>query len=95
MRPLLRQLPVRTLLASRTTSLSTRSTTTTSAFSTTSFRRTDDAHEPRYDPPGGWLWGRPPGEKYEKEGWEGIWYWGVWGSLGLTVVAYAYKPDTS
>jgi len=36
-----------------------------------------------------------PGEKYQKEGWEGVWVWGFFGSLGLGVVAYAFKPDTS
>jgi hypothetical protein len=54
-----------------------------------------DAHEDHYDPPSGWLWGVKPGEKYQKEGWEGIWVWGFFGSLGLGVVAYAFKPDTS
>lgn len=53
------------------------------------------AHEDHYDPPSGWLWGIPPGEKYKKEGWENIWIWGFFGSLGLGIVAYAYKPDTS
>lgn len=52
-------------------------------------------HESHYDPPGGWLFGVPPGEKYKEEGWERIWVWGFWGSLGVAVVAYAYKPDTS
>ncbi|KAF2121383.1 NADH:ubiquinone oxidoreductase 11.6kD subunit [Lophiotrema nucula] len=52
-------------------------------------------HGPSYDPPSGWLFGVKPGEKYEKEGWEGIWYWGFFGSIGLAVVAYAFKPDTS
>jgi hypothetical protein len=54
-----------------------------------------DAHEDQYDPPSGWLWGVKPGEKYQKEGWEGVWVWGFFGSLGLGVVAYAFKPDTS
>ncbi|KAH0544082.1 hypothetical protein FGG08_001700 [Glutinoglossum americanum] len=52
-------------------------------------------HEDRFDPPGGWLFGVPPGEKYKKEGWENIWMYGFFGSLGLAVVAYAFKPDTS
>lgn len=51
-------------------------------------------HEDHYDPPTGWLWGVPPGEQYKKEGWEGVWYWGFYGSLGLAVLAYAGKPDT-
>ncbi|KAF2263341.1 NADH:ubiquinone oxidoreductase 11.6kD subunit [Lojkania enalia] len=51
--------------------------------------------EPQYDPPTGWLFGVKPGEKYEKEGWEGIWYWGYFGSFALAAIAYAFKPDTS
>ena len=35
-----------------------------------------------------------PGEKYENEGWEKVWYWGFYGSLLIGVVAYCYKPDT-
>lgn len=34
----------------------------------------DHAHEDHYDPPGGWLFGVKPGEKYENEGWENIWF---------------------
>ncbi len=65
---------------------------TTRAFSSSATRPA--SHEQHYDPPGGWLWGIPPGQKYENEGWEPIWYWGFFGSLGLAVVAYCYKPDT-
>jgi len=66
-------------------------------FSSTSAARggADHAHEDHYDPPTGWLWGIKPGEKYQKEGWEGLMVWGFFGSLGLGVVAYAFKPDTS
>jgi hypothetical protein len=53
------------------------------------------AHEDHYDPPSGWLWGIKPGEKPEKEGWENIYIYGMFGSLGLAAVAYAFKPDTS
>ena len=53
------------------------------------------SHESHYDPPSGWLFGVPPGQKYQKEGWENTWVYGFWGSLVLGVVAYAYKPDTS
>ncbi|CAL3968915.1 unnamed protein product [Diplocarpon coronariae] len=55
----------------------------------------DHAHEDHFDPPSGWLFGVKPGEKAEKEGWEGIWVYGFFGSLGLAAVAYAFKPDTS
>lgn len=54
-----------------------------------------DDHGSHYDPPGGWLWGIRPGEKYEKEGWENLFFYGFYGSIGLAVVAYAFKPDTS
>ena len=53
------------------------------------------SHESHYDPPSGWLFGVPPGEKYKNEGWENTWVYGFWGSLLFGVVAYAYKPDTS
>jgi hypothetical protein len=66
-----------------------------------SFRRTfsqtksaQSGHGPSYDPPSGWLFGVKPGEKYQKEGWEGVWYWGFYGSFALATIAYAFKPDT-
>ncbi|MCJ1252562.1 hypothetical protein MMC24_000368 [Lignoscripta atroalba] len=68
-------------------------------FSTSSSYRAGPAadahHEDHYDPPSGWLFGVPPGEKYKKEGWENIWVYGFFGSLLMAVVAYAYKPDSS
>lgn len=54
----------------------------------------DHAHEDHYDPPGGWLFGVKPGEKYENEGWENVWFYGFWGSMLFGVVGYCYKPDT-
>ena len=62
-----------------------------------SFSQTKSAqggHGPSYDPPSGWLFGVKPGEKYQKEGWEGVWYWGFYGSFALATIAYAFKPDT-
>ncbi|KAL9007191.1 MAG: hypothetical protein Q9188_000125 [Gyalolechia gomerana] len=56
--------------------------------------RSGDTHS-HFDPPSGWLWGIPPGEKKEKEGWESVWIYGFFGGLLMGVVAYAYKPDTS
>ena len=50
--------------------------------------------ESPYDPPGGWLWGVPPGEKYQNEGWENAMKWGFGGCAVLAVVGYAFKPDT-
>lgn len=64
------------------------------SISSSACHRAGDSHDSHYDAPGGWLWGVPPGEKPVKEGWENIWYWGFYGSLGLAVIAYAYKPDT-
>lgn len=64
-------------------------------LSITHTRLASDSHESHYDPPGGWLWGVPPGQKYEKEGWEGVWIWGFFGGLAVGAVAYIYKPDTS
>jgi hypothetical protein len=75
-----------------------RSTTTPStsrAFTTALRTRSDDSHGSHYDPPTGWLWGIPPGQKYEKEGWENAVYYGLCGSLVLAAVGYAFKPDTS
>lgn len=49
--------------------------------------------ESQFDPPTGWLWGIKPGEKPEPEGWE----WPMYlfcGSLVVTGVALAFKPDT-
>ncbi|KAI9713797.1 MAG: hypothetical protein M1820_000527 [Bogoriella megaspora] len=55
----------------------------------------EHGHEDHYDTPGGWLWGVPPGQKYQKEGWEDVWIWGFFGSMAVLVVGYVYKPDTS
>ena len=63
-------------------------------ISSTPALRGGDAHGDHYDPPTGWLFGVKPGEKYEKEGWEGPVYWGLCGSIVFGIVAYAFKPDT-
>ena len=67
-------------------------TTTPRAFSVSTHRAGGGA---QYDPPTGWLFGVKPGEKYEKEGWENLFFYGFYGSLGVFAVAYAFKPDTS
>ncbi|RAL17229.1 uncharacterized protein BO97DRAFT_401908 [Aspergillus homomorphus CBS 101889] len=64
------------------------------SFSTRSNLRAAD-HGDHYDPPTGYLFGLKPGQKYQKEGWENIWYYGFIGSLLVTGVAYVFKPDTS
>ena len=53
------------------------------------------SHGSQYDPPTGWLFGVKPGEKYQKEGWEGLFFYGFCGSLIVFTIAYAFKPDTS
>ncbi|KAK7058905.1 hypothetical protein VNI00_001529 [Paramarasmius palmivorus] len=37
----------------------------------------------------------PPGQKRVKEGWENIWYIGMFGSMAFAAVMLYYKPDTS
>ncbi|KAL1306762.1 hypothetical protein AAFC00_005425 [Neodothiora populina] len=64
-------------------------------LSITSQLRSAESHGDHYNPPGGWLFGVKPGEKYENEGWEKIWYWGFFAPLALCVIGYCYKPDTS
>lgn len=64
------------------------------AFSTRTSQRAAD-HGNHYDPPTGYLFGVKPGQKYEKEGWENIFYFGFIGSLIATGIAYVFKPDTS
>ncbi|KAF2755395.1 hypothetical protein EJ05DRAFT_488169 [Pseudovirgaria hyperparasitica] len=73
----------------------TRLTSITAAapFSTT--KKLPGGHESHYDPPSGWLFGVPPGQKYEKEGWENVWFYGFFGSFLVAGVAFAFKPDTS
>jgi len=58
------------------------------------FRSAEGSHEEHYDPPGGWLWGIRPGEKYEKEGWENAMYYGFFGCIAFGLIGYCYKPDT-
>lgn len=53
------------------------------------------SHEAPYDVPSGWFLNMSPGGKAEKEGWESIFYYGFFGSLFATAVAYVYKPDSS
>lgn len=64
-------------------------------FSTRSSLRGGAGHGDPYDPPSGYLFGVKPGQKYVKEGWENIWYYGFIGSLLVAGVAYIFKPDTS
>ncbi|EXJ96174.1 hypothetical protein A1O1_01300 [Capronia coronata CBS 617.96] len=51
-------------------------------------------HDDHFDPPGGWLWGERPGDKYEKEGWEPFAYFFV-AAWVVAVAAYTMKEDTT
>ncbi|RMD43903.1 hypothetical protein DV735_g1242, partial [Chaetothyriales sp. CBS 134920] len=56
----------------------------------------DHHHEgDHYDPPGGWLWGVRPGEKYEKEGWERIFTWFYIVPIVVGTIVYVNKEDTT
>ena len=57
--------------------------------------RASGAEGNHFDPPSGNLFGVAPGEQYKKEGWEGIWVWGFFGSLLVAAVAYGFKGDTA
>ncbi|OLL21799.1 hypothetical protein NEOLI_004209 [Neolecta irregularis DAH-3] len=48
----------------------------------------------KYEPPTGNLWNVAPGKKYEPEGWEFMWKWGMMGGLVLGTVIAMYRPDT-
>ncbi|KAF2435268.1 hypothetical protein EJ08DRAFT_693149 [Tothia fuscella] len=89
--PLLRRSHTKAMRCLRTGGTSS----TSRPFTSTLRSRSDDSHGSHYDPPTGWLWGIPPGQKYEKEGWEGLAYYGICGSLIVAAVGYAFKPDTS
>ncbi|THH30072.1 hypothetical protein EUX98_g4108 [Antrodiella citrinella] len=61
-------------------------------------RHASHGHGPQYNEPSGYLFSEKPlpaGQKRVKEPWERIWYWGVYGSLGIGAVLLYYKPDTS
>ncbi|KAJ2042444.1 hypothetical protein GGI08_007715 [Coemansia sp. S2] len=49
---------------------------------------------PKFNEPGGYLFGRKPGEKYEEEGWEKIWIGGFTIAFTLAGLGVYYKPDT-
>ncbi|KAG9257785.1 ESSS subunit of NADH:ubiquinone oxidoreductase-domain-containing protein [Emericellopsis atlantica] len=79
--------PLRSVRCLRTTPATARS------FSLTT-RRQGGGGGQQFDPPTGWLWGVKPGEKPEPEGWE----WPMYifcGSIVVTAIAMAYKPDTT
>ncbi|KAJ2681504.1 hypothetical protein H4R19_007328 [Coemansia spiralis] len=49
---------------------------------------------PQFNEPGGYLFGRKPGEKYEPEGWETIWIGGFSIAFAMIALGVYYKPDT-
>ncbi|KAK0640956.1 ESSS subunit of NADH:ubiquinone oxidoreductase-domain-containing protein [Cercophora newfieldiana] len=85
--------PTSCLRAARAAAQQRQAVVPTRHFATTPRRAGGGA--PQYDPPTGWLFGVRPGEKYEKEGWENLFFYGFYGSLAVFAVAYAFKPDTS
>ncbi|KAL0951096.1 hypothetical protein HGRIS_007833 [Hohenbuehelia grisea] len=61
-------------------------------------RRLASHGAPQFNEPSGYLFGEkppPPGQKRVKEGWENIWYIGMFGSMAFASVMLYYKPDTS
>ncbi|KAF1356909.1 ESSS subunit of NADH:ubiquinone oxidoreductase-domain-containing protein [Delphinella strobiligena] len=88
---------LRSSLPRRALQLSTvpRSLVAQRSLSSTSQLRSADSHGDHYNPPGGWLFGVKPGEKYQNEGWETVFYWGFFGSMAFGIIGYCYKPDTS
>ncbi|KAE9411042.1 hypothetical protein BT96DRAFT_846869 [Gymnopus androsaceus JB14] len=60
-------------------------------------RRLASHEAPQFNEPSGWLFGEKPlpsGEKRVKEGWENIWYIGMFGTMAFATVMLYYKPDT-
>ncbi|PVV01904.1 hypothetical protein BB560_003658 [Smittium megazygosporum] len=51
--------------------------------------------EPEFNEPGGYLFNRKPGEKYQKESWENITYYGFIGTMIFAAVGVYFKPDTT
>ncbi|KII93579.1 hypothetical protein PLICRDRAFT_49620 [Plicaturopsis crispa FD-325 SS-3] len=53
---------------------------------------------PHFNEPTGLLFGEKPpapGQKRQKEDWENLWYYGMFGTMGVAAVLLYYKPDTS
>jgi hypothetical protein len=74
---------------------STTSIASTASRTFSATARTRSGGEPQFDPPTGWLFGVKPGEKPEKEGWEGPFIYLFMGSMVVGGIALAFKPDTS
>lgn len=89
----IRLAPSAAIRAVTSTQQSVSTIATRRAFSTT--QRKASGHGPEYDPPTGWLFGVKPGEKYQNEGWEHLFFYGFCGSFAVFAVALAFKPDTT
>ncbi|KAJ2299390.1 hypothetical protein IWW55_004197 [Coemansia sp. RSA 2706] len=50
--------------------------------------------EQQFNEPGGYLFDRKPGQKYEEEGWETIYIGGFTIAFALIGLGVYYKPDT-
>ncbi|KAK0533732.1 hypothetical protein OC834_000827 [Tilletia horrida] len=51
-----------------------------------------------YNQPSGYLFGEKPppkGQKREKEDWENIWMYGMFGGMAFAGVVLLYRPDTT
>ncbi|KAK0550149.1 hypothetical protein OC846_003774 [Tilletia horrida] len=51
-----------------------------------------------YNQPTGYLYGEKPppkGQKREKEDWENLWLYGMFGGMALATVVLMYRPDTT
>ncbi|SPO19796.1 uncharacterized protein UTRI_00188_B [Ustilago trichophora] len=50
-----------------------------------------------YNQPSGLLFGEkvPKGQKRQKQDWENMWYFGLFGGMAFAGVVLMYKPDTS
>lgn len=92
--PLIRPSQARNLRCLRKTPITSLPRQQRNNLSATARRAGGDSHGSHYDPPSGWLWGIAPGQKYEKEGWETIFYWMFCGGCVAGAVGYAFKPDT-
>ncbi|OMH79839.1 hypothetical protein AX774_g6740 [Zancudomyces culisetae] len=51
-------------------------------------------HGPELQEPSGYLFNRKPGVKYEREGWENLWYFGFYPVVLFGGIGLYFKPDT-
>ncbi|OLY79782.1 hypothetical protein AYI68_g6134 [Smittium mucronatum] len=51
-------------------------------------------HGPELQEPTGYLFNQKPGVKYEKEGWENLWFYGFYGAIFFGSIGLYFKPDT-